>query len=46
MTIYYAGIVTGYLYGINEYNDRYENREQYIYKKDWADDLCCPIPLQ
>ena len=23
-----------------------ENGKQYIYKKDWADNLCCPIPLQ
>ena len=22
------------------------NGKQYIYKKDWADNLCCPIPLQ
>ena len=23
-----------------------ENGKQYIYKKDWADNLCCSIPLQ
>lgn len=23
-----------------------KNGKQYIYKKDWADNLCCPIPLQ
>ena len=23
-----------------------ENGKQYIYKENWTDNLCCPIPLQ